>query len=367
MPIFDQGYQHWNGQTSGRFARCTAITRNGVQIGLAGRFLKLLLFVAWIPAVLLAVALCLWGLVEQQSFLIAPLAPIFKEIVGSDLLAQPRVFRVEVWTLCYSYFLSLQLSIAMILLLFVGPNLISQDLRFNALPLYLSRPLRRIDYFFGKLGVVAVFLGMVIIIPSVIAYVLGLLFSLDITIIRDTYRLLFASVAYGMVIALSAGTLMLALSSISRNSRYIALLWLGVWFVGGIIAFALQQLHYHELRREAWNAQRTVQLGVRLGSDARKVVHEKAMEKLQATAPQNWRPLVSYRANLARIGNSLLGTNAAIERLAALQPEEMRQVFLQTMMTAQHPWQWSAAVLAALFGISACILHFAIKSLDRLK
>ena len=38
---------------------------------------------------------------------------------------------------------------------------------------------------------------------------------------------------YGLVIALSAGTLMLALSSLSRNSRYVALLWLGVWFVSG--------------------------------------------------------------------------------------------------------------------------------------
>ena len=78
----------------------------------------------------------------------------------------------------------------MILIVLVGPSLISQDLRFNALPLYLSRPLRRIDYLLGKLGVIGAFLGLVIIVPCLVAYVLGLLFSLDLTIVRDTYRLL---------------------------------------------------------------------------------------------------------------------------------------------------------------------------------
>ena len=113
----------------------------------------------------------------------------------------------------------------------MGPNLISQDLRYNALPLYFSRPLRRIDYFLGKLGVIVAFLGMVIIVPSLIAYVLGLLFSLDITILRDTFRCCWPASATDWSSSVSAGMLMLALSSLSRNSRYIALFWLAVWFV----------------------------------------------------------------------------------------------------------------------------------------
>ena len=43
----------------------------------------------------------------------------------------------------------------MLLVVLAGPNLISRDLRFNALPLYFSRPLTRLDYFLGKLGVIA--------------------------------------------------------------------------------------------------------------------------------------------------------------------------------------------------------------------
>ena len=128
----------------------------------------------------------------------------------------------------------------LIVVLLVGPSLISRDLRFNALPLYFSRPLRRIDYFVGKLGVIVYFLGLVLIVPSLIAYILGLLFSLDITIVRDTFRLLLACVGYGVVMSLSAGLLILALSSLSRNSRYVGLFWLAAWFVSSIVGTVLE-------------------------------------------------------------------------------------------------------------------------------
>ncbi len=82
-----------------------------------------------------------------------------------------------------------------------------------------------------------------IIVPSLVAYVLGLLFSLDITIVRDTSRILLASVTYGLVIAVSAGMLMLALSSLSRNSRYVALFWMGIWILTSTVSLVLMKLN----------------------------------------------------------------------------------------------------------------------------
>ena len=98
----------------------------------------------------------------------------------------------------------------------------------------------RIDYLVGKLGVIAAFFGLVLIVPCVLAYALGLLFSLDLTIVRDTWRLLLASIAYGLVIIVSAGTLVLALSSLSRNSRHVALFWLVLWVVSGVFSSVLE-------------------------------------------------------------------------------------------------------------------------------
>jgi ABC-2 type transport system permease protein len=352
MPVFDQGYQHWSGELSGHAWRWLAITRHGVRVAMTGRLLRLVLLAAWLPAIILVFALCLWGLLERSSDLITSFAPLLG-FLDPAILAGPRPYRVEIWTLSYSYFLATQLRFAMILILLVGPTLISQDLRYNALPLYFSRPLRRSDYFFGKLGVIVALLAMVTIVPSLVAYVFGLLFSLDITIVRDTFRILLASIAYGLVIAFSAGFLMLALSSLSRNSRYVALFWLGIWIVSSTVSGILQQVDREQRVREArhargWNREIS------------------PADELLA-AKTNWRPLLSYTANLSRVGQQLLGTDACWEKLSQLQPAGQRSRFLLKVQGPQYPWYWSAAVLAGLLGLSACILNFAIKSLDRLR
>ena len=64
---------------------------------------------------------------------------------------------------------------------------------------------------------------LVAVVPAAAAYVLGVCFSLDLTVIRDTWRLLPGSILYGLVIVVSAGTIMLALSSLSRRSLYVGI------------------------------------------------------------------------------------------------------------------------------------------------
>jgi thiol:disulfide interchange protein len=86
---------------------------------------------------------------------------------------------------------------------------------------------------------------------------LGLLFSLDITIVRDTSKVLLAAVLYGLVIAVSAGTLMLALSSLSRNSRYVAMFWLGVWILSSTVSAVLMSVEQERRTSESggnWQA-----------------------------------------------------------------------------------------------------------------
>jgi ABC-2 type transport system permease protein len=354
MPIFDQGYQHWSGTLSGYAWRWLPITRRGVKTALRSRFVRIALLFAWLPAILLVFALCMWGLIERQSALIDSLKPFLTSLLGRPILEGPRDYRVQIWTIAFHYFLYWELGFAMILVLLVGPNLISQDLRYNALPLYFSRPLRRFDYFFGKLGVLTALIAAIIIVPSIVAYVFGLLFSLDLTIIRDTSRILFASIVYGLVIALSAGSLMLALSSLSRNSRYVALFWMGIWILTSIVSAILmsveQEQRFHQTQMRSFYR----------SSD------EYFNSEIDA-AKSDWRPLISYMSNLRRIGEHLLGTNAAWESLAELSPRGQRGRILIQIMSNRYPWYWSAGVLIGVLALSAIILHFSIKSLDRLK
>ena len=94
----------------------------------------------------------LWGLLEQKSDLITPILPLLAAFSTRRSSPGRGAYRVEIWTLSFSYFLAVELWFSMVLILLVGPNLISQDLRYNALPLYFSRPLRRIDYFARQAG-----------------------------------------------------------------------------------------------------------------------------------------------------------------------------------------------------------------------
>ncbi len=390
MPIFDQGYQHWSGTLSGHTWRWLTVTRHGVRIGMKNVFLRLLIVFSWLPAAALAFVLCVWGLIEQKSDLAGTLKPVLAWMFSLPLEAmEPKSMRVEVWTISFDYFLWFQLNISMIVVLLVGPALISQDLRFNALPLYYSRPLRRIDYFIGKLGVVGWFLSLVTIIPPLMAYGLGLLFSRDITIIRDTYQLLLTCLAYGAITVLSAGTLILALSSLSRNSRYIALFWIALWFVSTVVGLTLNavDLAFREHRQQQKMREvvmrrppRPVQGQPGVVAQAppnrfnapdeemQALMDEAGEEEAQASL-SNWRWLPSYTANLARMREYLLQYNEAWEKVAEYLPANHRREFLRqpTHLGPMYPWYWSAVVLAFLFGISVCILNLRIRSLDRLK
>lgn len=384
MPIFDQGYQHWQGQLSGRLWRWWTITRYGVRAQLKSRWTRIVVLIAFVPAIGLATALVLWGLLEQKSDLVMPIVRFIQ--LPPELADGPKAFRVAVWTVCYRWFFEAELFLSMILILLVGPGLVSQDLRFNAIPLYLSRPVRRFDYFAGKLGVIGTFLAAVVIVPAVVAYVLGLLFSLDVTVLRDTWHLLVGSIAYGLVIVLSAGLLMLALSSLSRSSRYVSVFWVGTWFVSSAVAGALLGFQAAESERQMRRMSVELQRGLVAGNQAQAAQSlEEEMQRLLTERLEqlrnNWRPLFSYTGNLQRIGNQLLDTQRAWLQLAEVfDPSRLvgrrggglgrrgpRGPSFAEVMAAEHPWPWSAGVLAGLFGISLWILTTRVKSLDRLK
>jgi ABC-2 type transport system permease protein len=403
MPIFDQGYQHWKGPLSGHAWRWLAVARHGLRVQLKGRIVRLLLLAAWLPALALVVALALWGLFEQGS---AGVLQLLRPLLPAGITADPQAYRAAVWTLAYSYFFQAEMFFFMLLVVAAGPNLISRDLRFNALPLYFSRPLSRLDYFLGKLGVIAALVAAVAVGPALAAYALGVCFSLDLGVVRDTWRLLPASLAYGLLIVASAGTLMLALSSLSRRSLYVGIAWVGLWVVGGAVYGVLTGIEENTLRRSVVQEE-LAKAGIgnppvwtgkpndewkRYWEDYQRVMAEAQprIEQAQAEAARSdWRPLCSYTANLQRLGEELLGTDAAWVTLGRA-VEAPRRAFgrmfpggrrrpaeaeampanerrLADQFVPQYPWTWSAGVLAGLLGLSVWTLTWRVKSLDRLR
>lgn len=333
MPIFDQGYQHWQGQLSGHGWRWLAIARRGVRTQLKNRWTRIALLLAWLPALVLGGFLTLWGLFEQKPMDWAPFFGFFPQAVLMD----PKAFRSEAWAIAFSIFLLAETYAAMILVVIVGPNLISQDMRFNAMPLYLSRPVTRLDYFAGKLATIAAFLAGIMIVPAILSYVIGVAFSLNYRVFADTFWIVPACMAYGAIVMLVAGLFMLAISAMSKNSLYIGAIWIGLWMVGLASSSILGNPGGLNLK---------------------------------------WGPIVSLTDNFDRMRGSLLGSGEAYGKM---QRETMKLPEMAGIRDAfgpdgppnplawTHPWQWSAYVLLGIVGLSLCILTTRVKSLDRLR
>ena len=96
--------------------------------------------------------LCIWGLVERNSDLVMSLMSMLRNVFGPQSVADPKHYRLEVWTICYHYFLQAELRFSLLLILMVGPNLISADMRLM--------PCRSI--FPGRYGALIILLGSLV-------------------------------------------------------------------------------------------------------------------------------------------------------------------------------------------------------------
>jgi ABC-type transport system involved in multi-copper enzyme maturation permease subunit len=123
----------------------------------------------------------------------------------------------------------------LLLTLFVGAGLVADDLRSRALPLYLSRPLRPLDYWLGKLLVPVSVLALSVLVPCLFLVLLtGLLQPTEETLpfLSRQGPLVVAILGHFAVTALAYSSVVLFFSA--TTSRRITAVVLGaVVFLGG--------------------------------------------------------------------------------------------------------------------------------------
>jgi ABC-type transport system involved in multi-copper enzyme maturation permease subunit len=164
-----------------------------------------LLLLAWLPFVIRAVQIYIASNFPQASML-APTAETFREFMD-----QQGVF---------VFFVTI----------YVGAGLIANDRRANALQIYLSKPLMRAEYIAGKLAVLMAFLLLVTLVPGVLLLLLQIAFAGSFTFARANLFLFPAITLSALLQVLLASFTMLALSSLSKSARYVAILYTGVLF-----------------------------------------------------------------------------------------------------------------------------------------
>jgi ABC-2 type transport system permease protein len=135
-PIHDQGYRRYGGVRTPAGRAWSVIAKAGIRTLISKRAFIGLLLLSWGPFLVRAVQIYAATNLPQASFL-KPDAKMFRQF-----LEQQQVFL---------FFITV----------YAGSGLIASDRRANALQIYLSKPLTRMEYIFGKMAILMSFLLLV--------------------------------------------------------------------------------------------------------------------------------------------------------------------------------------------------------------
>ncbi len=220
MTIREKGYFHWEGALAERRLAWRPITRLGLRLAFKKKGFKFLYLGAFVPALVFLVGIYISERIGEFRY-------VFK---GSSQLLEvnPAFFK--------TYYTSDFLLFMMVMLMVVGgAGLIADDLRYNALQLYFSRPLEKRDYLAGKASVLVVLLLSLTLLPGFAFVVFKLLFSGNLKFMAAYPWILLSVTAYSAIVTAFFCLYTLLLSSLSRNRRYVSILLFAVYLVSDIL------------------------------------------------------------------------------------------------------------------------------------
>ncbi len=195
MAIYRRGYQKYQGPITSHWTRFMVLPRFAWQRIFQQRLVILLTVIAMIWPLLCAGFIYLTNHVDLLK--------------GLD--AEFRSF-ISVNGKFFLIFMDVQAVFAIFLAALTGPGLIAPDLANNALPLYFSRPLTRIDYGLARL---AVLFGML----SIITWLPGLLlFGMQCGMAGGAWSHENWALGYGVVLGLTIWVLLVSIVALACSA-----------------------------------------------------------------------------------------------------------------------------------------------------
>ncbi len=205
MPIHDQSYRHYQGGKAMPGRSWTVIARAGIRDIVKKRIFLGLLLMGWMQFFGRSIILYFSTNIQQLAM----------------LGASPQTFRD---------FLEYQGFVVFVITVYVGAGLIANDRRANALQIYLSKPLMRSEYIAGKLAILFVFLTMVTFVPALMLLLVQVVLAGSFTFLQKNLFLIPAITVGALIQVLLASVTMLALSSLSKSARFVAIMYVGILF-----------------------------------------------------------------------------------------------------------------------------------------
>jgi ABC-type transport system involved in multi-copper enzyme maturation permease subunit len=205
-PIHDQSYRHYEGERRPLGRAWSVIASTGIRSSLSRRWFIALLAVAWIPFIASTIHIYVVTMYPQAGQVLPVDAHRFMQFIEQQ----------GFWTFLVT--------------IFAGSGLIAGDRRANALQIYLSKPLLRMEYIGGKFAILATFLTFITLVPALLLILMQVLFAGNLDFLRANLFLVPAVVLASLVRVLISSATMLALSSLSKSTRFVAILFAGTIF-----------------------------------------------------------------------------------------------------------------------------------------
>lgn len=213
MGIYKQGYRKFEGTLQGRMGRIFTIFKNEFIRRLRNKWVLALLLLSWVLGFLPTI------------------------LSGAFILFFITGF---IWILLFTAV--------------VGGPIIAEDFQYNAITLYLSRPIERIDYFIGKYLTLFALISLIALLPNIFisAFIIGTLYGTS-TSGFDYYTFAGSLILIGFLMTFVFTNLGMAFSSMTKNYKYAAGGIFTVIFFSNIISITLSNLYNDIIYCSIWS------------------------------------------------------------------------------------------------------------------
>ncbi len=219
--IADVSYRNYDGELRDRSARWWTIAQSTLRFGF-----KKLGF--WIPAALCLLFYLITGLVfyftrnVQQQFGSAGQTNTYAVALNQGLTGTSLLLFVAALT--------------------IGAGVIAADNKANALLVYLSKPITRIDYLVGKWMGVFLLLGAFALLPALLLYLFFLVAYSGEGFIKEEPTLILRVLAATLIPAALHTSLIMGFSAMSKSPRLAGSLYAAFYFVSLIVTVTAGEL-----------------------------------------------------------------------------------------------------------------------------
>jgi ABC-type transport system involved in multi-copper enzyme maturation permease subunit len=222
MPIREKGYYNWEGELKTSPVKWLPIFLNGIKTVYKKKWSKLVFAFCGFTFLVFLAAVYVATKPELKM-----LSRMVKEIQTDALLFNAY------YTNGFLLFMMLMLCI------FAGGDLVSGDLKFKSFTLYLSRPLKRLDYVKGKFSIIFFYLLVFTLGLGLLLVLFKIIFSGEFSV---PFHVFLAAIGFPIVMATFLASFTIMFSSLSPSSRLVRVLIFVAYLMSNAFGYSLRAI-----------------------------------------------------------------------------------------------------------------------------